>query len=346
MRSAIERALQQRWYGQAASGWQQALSRLVAACLPTHRPQARPPVPVVVIGSVVAGGSGKTPTVIAVVQALQMAGHRMAVVSRGYGRRGRGLLRVQADTDPRLAGDEPVLIAAATGAEVWVGADRAAALQAAVRAGAEVVVSDDGLQHSRMPRSFECCVLDAQRGVGNGCVLPFGPLRQPLSRLAEVDQLLWRVSAADDGVPSLGSLCAGQGPATHRVTLHIDSLHRLDERSAGSTHALTGQAVTVLCAVANPAQVEDTVRALGMRVQSRRWLADHHAYRPKDLEGLPTPIVVTAKDAVKLQRMNLPADLREHIWVLTVAMALPKAMMEALLSHVRQFDLESPARVR
>ncbi|MFN3569899.1 MAG: tetraacyldisaccharide 4'-kinase, partial [Polaromonas sp.] len=138
------------------------------------------PVPVVVVGNVVAGGAGKTPTVIALVQHLQAAGIRAGVVSRGYGRRGEGCLEVLPDTPPELSGDEPALIRRATHAPVFVAARRADAARALLAAhpATQLIVCDDGLQHYALQRDLEIAVFD-DRGAGNGWLLPAGPLREP-----------------------------------------------------------------------------------------------------------------------------------------------------------------------
>jgi tetraacyldisaccharide 4'-kinase len=229
-------------------------------------------------------------------------------------------------------GDEPVLIAAATGAQVWVSRNRQRALQAAVRAGAEVVVADDGLQHGALPRSFECCVLDGQRGVGNGWVLPAGPLRQPLSRLRTVDQLL--VQGGD--AAAMAQALSVDRDHSHTLHRQTDGMMRLNGTQYEPADRFAGQVVSLMCGIAHPDGFVDSVQALGMRVVQQRCFADHHSYRAEDVEGLAAPVVVTEKDAVKLRRL----DIRVECWVLMTSMALPQAMVEQLITHVQTFNAE------
>lgn len=333
MRRRVEQALHAMWYGSQTPPWPlRLLSSVYGRGIKPSRPVGRPPLPVIVVGGLVAGGGGKTPTVIALVKALKAQGWRVSVISRGYGRRGRDLKSVQAGDDPRSAGDEPVLIAEQTGAEVWVCADRCRALQAAVEAGAEVVVSDDGLQHQALPRSFECCIVDGQRGIGNGWLLPAGPLRQPLSRLRTVDQILIQGGDVETMAQSL-HVAEGRCYGLHRQARGI---RRLGSEACEAKNALTGKSVTLMTGIADPDGFADSLKAMGLHVATQRRFADHHCYRPEDLQGLSGPVVVTEKDAVKLKQINVNADLL----VLMSEMVLPDAMVKQVVDHVRNFRLE------
>ncbi|MGH8481671.1 MAG: tetraacyldisaccharide 4'-kinase, partial [Nevskiaceae bacterium] len=188
--------LTRRWYGTAKAPWflrpLAALFGFVAR-LRRRRQQAqareqRLPVPVVVIGNIAVGGTGKTPFVIWLVERLREWGWRPGVVSRGYGGNApRWPQQVKPDSEPAVVGDEPVLIARRAGCPVFVGPDRVLAAQRLLASGGvDIVVSDDGLQHYRLWRDLEIAVVDATRGLGNGRLLPAGPLREPASRLAEV----------------------------------------------------------------------------------------------------------------------------------------------------------------
>ena len=160
------------WLYRALAGWQRR----------RQRPQALP-VPVIVVGNFIVGGAGKTPTVIALVQALSAAGWHPGVISRGYGRRDAGAREVAARDPVVDVGDEPLLIRRRTAVPVWVGRDRVAAARAlcARHPEVDVIVSDDGLQHHALPRRAEWVVFD-ERGAGNGLLLPAGPLREPLPK--------------------------------------------------------------------------------------------------------------------------------------------------------------------
>jgi tetraacyldisaccharide 4'-kinase len=158
-----------------------------------HRllPEARLPVPVIVVGNITVGGTGKTPLVIALAEALRARGRRPGIVSRGYGRAGHGVRAVRIDDDARDTGDEALLLAA-SGAPTWIGADRAAAARALLSAEPEtdVILADDGMQHYALARDVEIVVIDGSRDLGNRLLLPAGPLREPPSRLACVDAVV------------------------------------------------------------------------------------------------------------------------------------------------------------
>ncbi len=327
MRAQLERYANRLWYERQRPPWPyQVLARVHERLYGASwaRPSARPPVPVVVVGNLTVGGSGKTPVVIALARHLMAAGRQPALLSRGYATpRSAGLRRVRADDDPALSGDEPVLLAAATGLPVWAGRDRARALLAAVAAGADVVLADDGLQHQRLERSFEIVLIDGERGFGNGWLLPAGPLRQPVSRLDTADLVLHRGAPADPSLPG------------RRFDLVVDALLRLGDAEPVAPKSLAGQPVSALCGIANPAQFARTLEDLGMRPRLHAF-PDHHAFSTGDLAGIPRPIVTTAKDAVKLGRL-VSGPAAEGILVLQVSAALPADTLHRVTEHVQQF---------
>jgi 3-deoxy-D-manno-octulosonate cytidylyltransferase len=212
-----------------------------------RRPAHRPPVPVIVVGNLCAGGSGKTPTVIALSKAFK-ADLRVAVISRGYGGGAPAYpLLVEAESPAEDSGDEALLIRRAAGVPVIVDPDRARALHHAIEiCRPQVVISDDGLQHQDLPRSFEICLFDGGRGVGNGRLLPAGPLRQPLSRLDDVDQVLIK----------------GQGmrwPGAARFELEPVGFRALGGALNADLDAWRGRSATAFCALANPGQFGATL---------------------------------------------------------------------------------------
>ncbi|MEE4639323.1 MAG: tetraacyldisaccharide 4'-kinase [Wenzhouxiangella sp.] len=329
MRVWLERYANRLWYETECPAWPwRALAGLHRVVLGGRwqRPAGRPPVPVLVVGNLAVGGSGKTPSVIALARHLHRMGLRTGIISRGYGRSGssqgdRRPLRVNPDSDPDQCGDEPVFIAQATGLPVWVCRDRRAALESAVIEGAEVVVSDDGLQHRRLARSFEIVLIDGQRRFGNGRLLPAGPLRQPVARLEQADAVLFR--AAGDSNPDQEQ-CFDLVP---------EALVRLDDGARLAPRALAGQAVSAVCGIAHPAQFVRTLEALGQQPTLFAF-PDHHRFVPADLRALGTPIVTTAKDAVKLRRLGrLPGS----VYVLEVSATLPDSLLQAVTDHVQQF---------
>jgi tetraacyldisaccharide 4'-kinase len=162
--------------------------------------------PVIVIGNLTVGGTGKTPLVIWLANTLTAQGYRVGVITRGYGGKARHWpQRVEADSQPDMVGDEPVLIARQTQAVVFAGPDRVAAALQAIAAGAQLIISDDGLQHYRLQRDLEWVVVDASRLFGNAHLLPAGPLREPIRRLSEVNRVLV-ISVASNRYPSIAPI--------------------------------------------------------------------------------------------------------------------------------------------
>src|SRR3954470_6647981 len=194
MRSGIERT----WYGGAGSLWLAPLSFLYGALMGLRsvlyrlglRHTVRVSVPVIVVGNLTVGGTGKTPLVAWLAQQLASCGMRVAIVSRGYGGRARGVNRVTVLWRASEGGDEPLLLARRSQATVFIGRDRVAAAKAAVADRADIVISDDGLQHLALKRDCEIVVIDGQRGFGNGCRLPRGPLRESPGRLRRVNAVV------------------------------------------------------------------------------------------------------------------------------------------------------------
>ena len=282
------------------------------------RPPDTPPVPVIVVGNLTAGGSGKTPVVEALVRDLVDHGHAVAVIARGYGARPpQRPHRVTVDDTARQAGDEPLALHRATGVPTWVDPDRAAALTAAVSAGAEVVISDDGLQHRALPRSFELCVIDGRRGFGNGALLPAGPLREPIERLATVDAVLVKAPCRFD-------MPAGAEPFTLRPT-GVRSV------ADGSELVPMGQGVDAVAGIADPDRFFEALDEAGFEVRGHP-LADHAPIDAAWLAGLPGPVVVTGKDAARL-----PPGLRDDLYVAGVRAELPSGLLRRIRAHVREF---------
>lgn len=326
-RTSLERYFNRLWYErqQPGLGWR-AASGLYRRFAAGHRPRhsSGPSHPIIVVGNITVGGGGKTPVVVAVARILLDAGHHPAIVSRGYRARSDGRpVRVGADNDPGSVGDEPVLLARRTGCPVWVSRQRVQAVERALAEGADVIVSDDGLQHRALPRSFEICVIDGRRGVGNGHLLPAGPLRQPASRLEQVDAVLIKGPIAAPGLTDLGA---------EVFELKAGELEKLGGSERRPLSDFSGREVDAVCGIANPESFFATLREHGVRARGHVF-ADHHDYRVTDLQKLHGPVVVTEKDAVKLERLK---DLPD-IWVLPVNARLPGQLVDSLLGHVREF---------
>ena len=250
-------------------------------------------VPGIVVGNITAGGSGKTPLVIWLANALRARGLRPGVVSRGYGGSASACVDVERHSDPREVGDEPLLIRYKTGVPVVVGRDRVAAARTllARHPGIDVILSDDGLQHYRLQRDIELAVVDAGSGLGNARPLPAGPLREPPSRLATVDAVIEVVR---------GSVFPS-GPApdrTWRVNYLAGRAYPLrDPQRKTALQDLPPQKWLAVSGIGQPQGFFAMLSAHGLRFDPRAF-ADHHAYRADDLPR-DAAVLMTEKDAVK-----------------------------------------------
>ncbi|HET8876232.1 MAG TPA: tetraacyldisaccharide 4'-kinase [Casimicrobiaceae bacterium] len=287
-------------------------------------PSTRVPVPVVVVGNITVGGAGKTPLVAALAEALAARGRHPGVLSRGYGRRTRDVREAGAGDDPRDVGDEPLLLAAA-GFPLVVGSDRAAAAQSLLRAHPEVdvLLSDDGLQHYALARDVEIAVVDAARGLGNGLLLPAGPLRETASRLHSVDALVWR-TAPGQRAPMRGHPHEFVAPYEPRPWVNVlDSTLPFDEG------LLADPASVAIAGIADPASFFDALRARGFRGETRAF-ADHHAYARDDVAFVRAPaILMTQKDAVKCRAF---ADAR--MWMLPIRARVEPALVDFVVEKI------------
>lgn len=292
------------------------------------------PAPVVVVGNITAGGTGKSPLTAWLVHILQAAGWRPVVLSRGYGGNSADYpLLVTEDTLPSLAGDEPVMLAQATGAPVIVDPDRRrGAAYALDNALGDVLISDDGLQHYRLPRDIEFSVFDGSRGIGNGALIPVGPLREPVSRLEMVDFVIVNgaASADDEGRVPPEALSGITHTHMYAMELQPTRLVNLKTGEVRAPESLRGQKVRSIAGIGNPTRFFDTLKGLGAK-QIAVPFPDHHRFRPEDL-GAETDhmLVMTAKDGVKC-RSFAP----DNAWVLYVEARLPEAFAESVLEKLR-----------
>ena len=283
-------------------------------------------VPVVVVGNVTAGGSGKTPLVAALVAGLAERGFSPGIVSRGYGRRARGSREVTAGDDAAAVGDEPLLLAA-SGAPVFVGEKRAEAAARLLDAhpDVDVIVADDGLQHYALARDVEVAVVDAARGFGNGLLLPAGPLREPPSRLASVDAVVQlHARLGSDRPPALAG--ARAFTMTHEP-LRWRNLVASDR--AFDASLLGDPAVVALAGIANPERFFDTLRGQGFAGRTVAF-PDHFAYSRDDVAfpGAPA-LLMTEKDAVKCRAF---ADAR--MWMLPIRARVDPAFIDAVVEKL------------
>jgi tetraacyldisaccharide 4'-kinase len=283
-------------------------------------------VPVVVVGNITVGGSGKTPLVAALALSLSRRGFHPGIVSRGYGRDAANgePLRVGADDDPRRVGDEPLLLARA-GYPVVVANDRVAAGRALLTGNPEcdVIVSDDGLQHYRLARSVEIAVVDAVRGLGNRCLLPAGPLREPASRLGAVDAVVVLSAGAYTGPPS--------HPGTFAMQLVGDRLVRVgDPLTSAPASAFARSEVHALAGIGHPERFFAQLAALGI-VATPHWFRDHHRFVAADLDiAGAQAILMTEKDALKCEGF---AD--ERCWYLPVRACVDDGLITLVEGKIR-----------
>jgi tetraacyldisaccharide 4'-kinase len=323
-----ERDLLETWYGGRPPALTlRLLERAYALATGMRRglyrigllPRTRLPVPVVVVGNIVAGGTGKTPLTIALVEALRARGFRPGVVSRGYGVRRSDPVLVDAHADPSAAGDEPCLIARATGAPVAVGADRVAAarLLLAAPGAPDVLVADDGLQHYRLFRDVEICVIDGERRFGNGRLLPAGPLREPVGRAERCD---FRITNGGIALPGetamtlIGDEAVGLSAPRARCPLSAFAKTR--------AHAVAG--------IGNPGRFFAQLRAAGIAVTEHPF-GDHHAFSATDLSfDDDLPVLMTEKDAVKCAAF---ADAR--CWSVPVRAVVAERFFDVLAERLR-----------
>lgn len=280
---------------------------------------------VVVVGNIAAGGTGKTPLVIALVTRLRAEGWIPGVASRGHGREDEATPRwVDADSAASQVGDEPLLIARATGAKVRVDRDRVAAAKALVAAGCDIVVCDDGLQHYRLARDIEIEVQDARRRYGNGRLLPAGPLREPVERAADCDFRVLNL-----GVASEADVQRDSGLGEWPMRLQVGAAQPLQGGRAQPLSTFAGQRVHAVAGIGDPERFFSMLRDAGIAVVPHAF-PDHHAYVASDFEfGSRLPVLMTVKDAVKCAQLT-----DAQAFMVPVDAVLPEAFWVALLDQL------------
>ena len=335
----LEAWLNRRWYGTARDPLLEPLAWLYGAGVSVRRSMfrrgwrssRRPGVPVVVIGNLTVGGTGKTPLAIWLALALARRDILVGLVSRGYGRASRAVHVLGEHSSWREVGDEPLLLHRRTGCATAVARDRVAAAAALIERGAQVILADDGLQHLPLERDCEIVVVDGSRGFGNGRLLPAGPLREPLSRLRTVDALVV------NGPLEHPSLRAGEGigeamrmalvPGQPRRLLSGES--RPLESFEGRVHAVAG--------IGNPERFFRELTAHGLTPVPHPF-PDHHPLSAAELDfGDDRPVLMTEKDAVKCAQ---PADPR--LWYVPVEACFSDADAQRLIGLVMR-KIESPS---
>jgi tetraacyldisaccharide 4'-kinase len=283
-------------------------------------PTRRLPVPTIVVGNICVGGTGKTPLVSWLAQFLRENGYRPGIISRGYGGNARNWpQQVRHDSDAYMVGDEPVVMARRTGAPVAVGPDRVAAATALLQFNdCDVIISDDGLQHYRLGRDIEIAVIDGVRRHGNGLCLPAGPLREPVSRLRQVDLIVTNGIAA-----------RGEAAMKYRPLPLQPLLDGVDPSAAPS--ADQGAPIHAVAGTGNPQAFFNSLRTQGYRVL-RHPFPDHHPFSAADIAfGDELPVVMTEKDAVKCLRFATT----QH-WYQPIDVDLPAAFGHRVLELLKK----------
>ncbi|MGL4447036.1 tetraacyldisaccharide 4'-kinase [Shewanella sp.] len=277
------------------------------------------PVPVIVVGNITVGGSGKTPTVIYLVELLRANGFTPGVISRGYGADIQGVRPVLAGASAADVGDEPAMIVARTGVAMVVGAKRVdAARMLIAHYGVDVIICDDGLQHYALGRDIELVVIDGQRGLGNQHLLPAGPLREGPWRLTQVDFVV-----------------VNGGPAaSDQFAMHLlpSAIHAVKDNRV-KTDVDKTQPVVAMAGIGNPQRFFDSLQSQGYRVAYSHGFDDHQAYDKKQLCDLAKghPLLMTEKDAVKCRDFA-----QENWWYLAVNAKLSPQFDEQLLYRLHE----------
>ncbi|OIJ44064.1 tetraacyldisaccharide 4'-kinase [Massilia timonae] len=287
----------------------------------------RLPVPVVVVGNIFIGGTGKTPLTIWLAESLRAAGLNPGVISRGHGGQEGAALEVTPQSDPRAVGDEPLLIAARAGCPVVVGRRRVEAGRALLAAhpGVDVLIADDGLQHYALARDVEIVLFDG-RGVGNGWLLPAGPLREPPSRRRD-----FTVVNAPEISPGLARAVGGQ---PWRMRLAGDHAEPLQGGGQVPLAQFSEQRIVAAAGIGNPGRFFAMLRAAGLAVGELP-LPDHHDFMDDPFAGVDADVIlITEKDAVKCRQIDhLKNDPR--LWVVPVTAQLDPALAEQIVEKCR-----------
>lgn len=303
--SALERYFNDLWYGQNSQKWLfWPASKIAEKVVKRKRerflrqPPAPLPVPVIVVGNLTVGGTGKTPLLLYLIDELRARGLKVGVVSRGYGGKGPFPLTVTSETPATQCGDEPAMIARRSGVALVVDPDRnCAAAYLLQHARVDVILSDDGLQHYRLPRQLEIVVIDGQRGFGNQRLLPMGPLREPMQRLDTIPL------AVINGAPSdvvKASLSRFPHLKTFQMSIKPGIIRRLDGSEEAVPETFHARSIVALAGIGNPERFFNTLKSLSLSFKTAIF-ADHHRYSAQDfLPFQGDTVVMTEKDAVKV----------------------------------------------
>lgn len=309
----------------------------------------RPNIPIIVVGNVTVGGSGKTPVVIALVEHLKAQGLNPGVISRGYGAKQEQFPHlVTAQDSAATSGDEPKLIVENTQVPLVIDPNRQRGVEYLMEqtdAKIDVIISDDGLQHYQLPRDVEILVVDAKRGFGNKKLLPLGPLREPIAKIYNVDFVVFNGEPSEAVLTSIApcentSVQMTLEPAdlkpiaNNNLTVNTESINPNDANAPK-----TGCKIHAVSGIGNPERFFDTLRSLGFDVIEHRF-ADHHAYQASDFHFLQSqsyPIVMTEKDAVKCRDVKFKSAELDQFWYLPVKAVFPDHFWQQLDDMLKPF---------
>ena len=287
----------------------------------------RLPVPVIVVGNINVGGTGKTPLVIWLAEQLQLAGYTPGVISRGYGGNSKEVQAVFSNSNPAQVGDEPVLIAKRIRCPVFIGANRIEAAEALLIRHPEcnVIISDDGLQHYRLQRDVEIVVFDGMKGFGNGALLPAGPLRESKVRLKTVDAIV-----SNGEVTNSQADLKADNLKVIQMNLQSGRFYSLlDNQQQSDASAFFNQKVLAVAGIGNPERFFQQLRTLGLSFDAHSY-PDHHVFQWQDFEPVvPDAVLMTEKDAVKCQ-----AFAQSNFWVLPVHAVINNDLIAIVLNKL------------
>lgn len=287
--------------------------------------------PIIVVGNISVGGTGKTPLVIALAKHFKEQGKNPGIALRGVGGQEHlRPIRVKSDSNPFEAGDEAALIAKNTSCPVIACVDRPAAVEALQQAGCDLVLCDDGLQHYRLARKVEIAVVDGSRYFGNGRLLPAGPLREPLARLREVDFIV--VNEPEKGVSQLAG--EKQRPFSMRlIPGGFQAVHQAAEHRAPDS--FRGQKAHAVAGIGNPQRFFESLTRLGVDFIPHRF-PDHHPFQDSDLNFSDTlPVLMTEKDAIKCKTLTFADSAKARQWYLRVEAELSPEFKQALADKLK-----------
>jgi tetraacyldisaccharide 4'-kinase len=329
MRAVIESWLIGHWYSSNQPPWYlRALESLYGFAYQRAQKKAagdqdkyRPSVPLVIVGNLTAGGSGKTPLVIRLCELAAELGLKAGIASTGYGRSGQETVLVNADSDVGACGDEPVLLARRTGLPVVVASDRIHAVKKLCDMDVDLIFSDDGLQSS-LHRDLEICVVDGERGLGNGHLLPAGPLRESAERLWTVDHVVTN----GEWPTKPGRLEAAVMELQPSFVCSVDQQVEISLQDFVAQQA--GMATHAVAAIGHPGRFFQMLEKLGITAETHAF-PDHHSFKAADFAAIEngTAIIMTEKDAVKCTGLGL-----QNAWYIPVVTTLP-VKFEHIIRH-------------